>query len=217
MSHVKPATTRKRVGRVSLYEHHGAWWIYHRDGGQPCRRNVGGLALAECEASLLNTQLVAAVIAEDLGRIMRRSRVVAFCESCEDHKTRVIAINDDLDTNRKKWRRNAFWAAMKHEESNEDTSDRLKLREGTALCVPGNHDEKLLRKLRGKDVQITHGLAETLHQLSTRPPEYHRQVHDFIDALIGHYVLDDGRLVVAHAGMRSANRPVLRSNRGRRR
>src|SRR6266403_42603 len=36
---------------------------------------------------------------------------------------------------------------------------------GTALCVPGNHDIKLMRKLRGKDVQITHGLADSLQQL----------------------------------------------------
>ena len=66
------------------------------------------------------------VIAEDLGRIMRRTRAVDFCEVCEDCKTRVIAINDGLDTLQKKWRRNALFAAMKHEESNEDTSDRLK-------------------------------------------------------------------------------------------
>ena len=39
---------------------------------------------------------------------------------------------------------------------------------GAALCVPGNHDVKLLRKLRGKNVQITHGLAETLQQLEAR-------------------------------------------------
>ncbi len=29
----------------------------------------------------------------------------------------------------------------------------------TAMCVPGNHEAKLLRKLRGKDVQLTHGLV----------------------------------------------------------
>jgi protein phosphatase len=34
---------------------------------------------------------------------------------------------------------------------------------GHALAVPGNHDTKLMRKLRGRDVQITHGLAESLH------------------------------------------------------
>ena len=36
---------------------------------------------------------------------------------------------------------------------------------GHALCVPGNHEQKLLRKLRGRNVQVTHGLAETLAQL----------------------------------------------------
>ena len=74
---------------------------------------------------------------------------------------------------------------------------------GTALCVPGNHDIKLLRKLRGKDVQITHGLAETLAQLETEPPEFRNQVAAFLDSLVSHYVLDGGQLVVAHAGMKA--------------
>ncbi len=73
---------------------------------------------------------------------------------------------------------------------------------GNALCVPGNHDVKLLRKLRGKDVRITHGLAETLGQLEAERPEFVEQVATFIDGLVGHYVLDGGQLVVAHAGMK---------------
>lgn len=73
---------------------------------------------------------------------------------------------------------------------------------GTAFCVPGNHDVKLMRKLRGKDVKITHGLADSLAQLEPEPPEFKRQVADFIDDLVSHYVFDDGRLVVAHAGMK---------------
>jgi protein phosphatase len=73
---------------------------------------------------------------------------------------------------------------------------------GTALCVPGNHDIKLMRKLRGKDVQITHGLADSLEQLDEQTPEFRTRVSEFIDALISHYVLDDGKLVVAHAGMK---------------
>jgi protein phosphatase len=76
------------------------------------------------------------------------------------------------------------------------------VKNGTALCVPGNHDMKLLRKLRGKDVKITHGLADTLTQLEPEPPEFKQQVADFIDDLVSHYVLDDGKLVVAHAGMK---------------
>lgn len=71
-----------------------------------------------------------------------------------------------------------------------------------ALCVPGNHDIKLLRKLRGKQVQITHGLGDTLAQLEPEPEEFKKQVADFIDELVSHYVLDDGKLVVAHAGMK---------------
>jgi protein phosphatase len=73
---------------------------------------------------------------------------------------------------------------------------------GAALCVPGNHDTKLMRKLRGKDVKITHGLAESLAQLDQEPPEFKERVVTFIDGLVSHYVLDDGKLVVAHAGMK---------------
>jgi protein phosphatase len=73
---------------------------------------------------------------------------------------------------------------------------------GNAFCVPGNHDMKLLRKLRGKDVQITHGLGDTLAQLENEPEDFKREVADFIHGLVSHYVFDDGRLVVAHAGMK---------------
>jgi protein phosphatase len=74
--------------------------------------------------------------------------------------------------------------------------------QGNALCVPGNHDVKLMRKLCGRNVQITHGLAESLAQLEGTSPEFKTRVADFIDGLISHYVLDDGKLVVAHAGMK---------------
>jgi polynucleotide kinase-phosphatase len=76
------------------------------------------------------------------------------------------------------------------------------VRGGNALCVPGNHDVKLLRKLRGKNVQLTHGLAETAAQLEGKDSDTLRAIENFIDSLVGHYVLDDGRLVVAHAGMK---------------
>ena len=74
--------------------------------------------------------------------------------------------------------------------------------QGTALAVPGNHDTKLLRKLRGKEVRLTHGLAESVEQLEKRTPEFRERVANFIDSLVSHYVLDDGKLVVAHAGMK---------------
>ncbi|MDD9960614.1 MAG: polynucleotide kinase-phosphatase [Gammaproteobacteria bacterium] len=74
--------------------------------------------------------------------------------------------------------------------------------DGMAFCVPGNHETKLLRKLRGRDVRLTHGLEETLEQLAAEPPEFRDQVASFIDGLVSHYVFDGGRLAVAHAGMK---------------
>ncbi len=73
---------------------------------------------------------------------------------------------------------------------------------GAALCVPGNHEVKLLRKLNGADVRVSHGLQQTLEQLAAAPPSFTQEVRDFIDRLVSHYVLDDGRLVVAHAGLK---------------
>ena len=75
---------------------------------------------------------------------------------------------------------------------------------GHALCVPGNHEHKLVRALGGSDVRIAHGLAETLDQLSRESEEFRRQVADFCYGLVSHIVLDDGRLVVAHAGLKEA-------------
>lgn len=76
---------------------------------------------------------------------------------------------------------------------------------GYAFCVPGNHDIKFMRAIWGKNVQITHGLDESLRQFAEYDKAYRaysRIAADFINKLVSHYVLDDGKLVVAHAGMK---------------
>src|SRR4051812_9051645 len=81
------------------------------------------------------------------------------------------------------------------------------VRLGSALCVPGNHDMKLMRKLRGQDVQVTHGLADSLAEIDALPDAvrepFRKELAEFLDGLVSHYVLDDGKLVVAHAGMKA--------------
>ena len=83
---------------------------------------------------------------------------------------------------------------------------RAMVRAGTAWCVPGNHDVKLVRALRGRNVQITHGLDRSLGEIDAAGPERQEAVRtdvtQFLDSLVSHYVFDDGNLVVAHAGMR---------------
>jgi protein phosphatase len=78
---------------------------------------------------------------------------------------------------------------------------------GQAFCVPGNHDEKLKRKLSGRNVQIAHGLEASLAQIAALPAveraAWTRDYRTFVDGLVSHYIFDGGALVVAHAGMKA--------------
>ena len=75
---------------------------------------------------------------------------------------------------------------------------------GHALAVPGNHENKLTRALSGRNVQVSHGLAETLSQLAGEGEAFRKEVADFCQGLVSHLVLDGGHLVVAHAGLKEA-------------
>jgi protein phosphatase len=72
---------------------------------------------------------------------------------------------------------------------------------GTSFSVVGNHDDKLLRALRGRNVQVKHGLAESLAQLEDEPPAFRRRVLGFLEAMPSHLILARGTLVAAHAGL----------------
>ncbi len=62
-----------------------------------------------------------------------------------------------------------------------------------------------MRKLRGKDVQITHGLAQTLAQLEPEPPEFTAgRSPTSSTAWSATTCSTTGKLVVAHAGMKEA-------------
>ncbi len=74
---------------------------------------------------------------------------------------------------------------------------------GAALCVRGNHDDKVLRFLEGKTPKVTHGLANSISDLEARDEPFRERMRAFLDGLISHYVLDGGRLVVAHAGCKA--------------
>lgn len=73
---------------------------------------------------------------------------------------------------------------------------------GTGMVVLGNHDDKLRRHLEGRNVKVSHGLGETIAQFAGEPPEFAAEMRQWLDSLISHYVLDGGKLVVAHAGLK---------------
>lgn len=73
---------------------------------------------------------------------------------------------------------------------------------GCATWLMGNHEAKLQRALAGRDVKVTHGLAQSLQSLKDAGDEFTREVAGRLAGLPEHLLLDGGRLVVAHAGMK---------------
>src|SRR5690606_24229117 len=78
-----------------------------------------------------------------LGRICRRVHAHVFCENAVDVQTRVIAINDHVDTAIEGWELSSHFAVMRHETYNKDTSKRIRrsLRNrfsqgGVVQCLP---------------------------------------------------------------------------------
>ena len=61
-----------------------------------------------------------------------------------------------------------------------------------AQCVAGSHKSKPVRKLKGHNVQVSHGLAESLEQLAPESGEFQQQANDFPDGPVSHCVLDSG-------------------------
>lgn len=75
--------------------------------------------------------------------------------------------------------------------------------EGTGHCVMGNHDFKLSKWLKGRDVKQTHGLDLTVAELTACSKAFRKQVGEFVDELRSHAWLSAGRLVIAHAGLKA--------------
>ena len=95
--------------------------ISGRGSGEDLGRKEYAQAIDEIETG--NYDLV---ITEDLGRISRRIHSQLFCELCEDLNTRLVAINDHIDTGIDNWRLNAGFATMRHEMYNSDTGRRIR-------------------------------------------------------------------------------------------
>ncbi|MCC5815462.1 MAG: polynucleotide kinase-phosphatase [Leptospira sp.] len=71
-----------------------------------------------------------------------------------------------------------------------------------AYCVAGNHDAKLQKYLNGKQVHLKHGLEVTVKQLESESSDFKKKINHFLFNLISHYVFDNGKLVVSHAGLK---------------
>jgi protein phosphatase len=75
-----------------------------------------------------------------------------------------------------------------------------------AYYVPGNHCNKLYRYFLGNNVQITHGLETTVAEYQELDKDRQREIRgkfiELYEQAPLYHILDQGRLVIAHAGIR---------------
>jgi DNA invertase Pin-like site-specific DNA recombinase len=98
--------------------------------------------LARAEA-LIESRAFDLVVAEDLARLCRRVRAYEICEMAQDCGTRLVAINDNVDTAREDWHLGALFSVFRHESYTRDTGKRIRrtLRNrfeqgGVVQCLP---------------------------------------------------------------------------------
>jgi protein phosphatase len=76
------------------------------------------------------------------------------------------------------------------------------VRELNAICVMGNHDDKLARYLNGNKIEIKHGLQTTVDEINRVNPDK-VDLYNFISSFPIYVILDNGNLVVSHAGIKN--------------
>jgi diadenosine tetraphosphatase ApaH/serine/threonine PP2A family protein phosphatase len=88
------------------------------------------------------------------------------------------------------------------------------VRKGLALQCPGNHDDKLMRWCQGRKVQVKHGLETTVAEIENTedPDETRKRIGNYIQQLPLYISMDEGKLVVAHAGI-PTDKPQLPTKR----
>jgi protein phosphatase len=83
---------------------------------------------------------------------------------------------------------------------------KLVMQHKSAFYVPGNHCNKLYRYLLGNKVQTTHGLETTVTEFLTlsaiEKDTFREKFLSLYDSSPLYQVLDEGRIVIAHAGIR---------------
>lgn len=73
-----------------------------------------------------------------------------------------------------------------------------------AFMVLGNHDDRLLRYLKGNAVEVKHGLETTAEEFRNVSAEEKQEIIRFLENTPTYYVLDGGNLLAVHAGIKES-------------
>lgn len=169
MAKRKRRPQRKRVGKVSYYFHHGAWWVYYLDGERQIRRRTGpDEQLAEQLAAQLNAQLATA--APTMFSFAPLT-VAELCQQFLDHHEHVL--RSSVATIRR------YRSALKHLEDFATRSrgptqaqdidpDRFVRYLRTVNVAPNGHKNAAKRKLRDKGVLFVLEVCRTLYTFAAK-------------------------------------------------
>lgn len=73
-----------------------------------------------------------------------------------------------------------------------------------AFCIPGNHEARLLTWLEGGKVKPNYGLQTTMDEFEQVSESLKTQLTTFLQKLPTYLQLDDGKLLIAHAGLKES-------------
>jgi len=154
---------RIRIGKVSLYLHHGTWWVYYRESGKPVRKNVGAdKAEAERVAAQVNAQLVqGAPSLLSFTPISVPELRKQFLDHHEHARGSTLAT---VNRYRAATQHLENFVAQfpKHPQAHEVKPDKFASYLRTLEVAPNGHANTAKRRLRGKGVQF---ILETVRSL----------------------------------------------------
>ena len=72
----------------------------------------------------------------------------------------------------------------------------------SAICILGSHEYKLRKIYEGRQIQVKDEIVNTVASIENKGNDFKEKVISFLKKLKHHYVLDGGKLVVSHAGLK---------------
>ena len=74
--------------------------------------------------------------------------------------------------------------------------------EKRAICLRGNHDDKLFKALMGRNVTISADLQKSIQAIQEEGNDFKEQVIRFLEGLPYQVVIHEGQVIAAHSGMK---------------
>lgn len=187
--------TRFRIGRVSVYFHHGGWWLYYRQQDRPVRRRVAETReAAERIAAELNVQLTVAAPSmfdfRPIGAAELRAEFLDFHEHVQRSSIGTIERYGTATQHLIEYVATLPRPAMAHEISATGFATYLR----SSRVSPNGHRNTVVRPLRDKGVQFIMETCRSMFAFAQRQrhlPPY--ATNPFADLRLDRMKIEDAK------------------------